>query len=87
MYYTTIKMENIINYTSDSDYSTINDYSNENILSDDDYISSENSIVYYVWNNMYDLEHCINYEYINHDDESLVLRQYINIMSFLDEIS
>lgn len=82
-------MENNIDYTSVADYTTINDYT---IIEDfdsiyDDYISTENTIVYYIWNNMYDLAHHINHQYINHDDEALVLGQYNNIMKFLDEIS
>jgi len=64
-----------------------------------DYNSTiENTIVYYVWNNMYDLEHCINHEYINDDpehcinheyinDDPITVQQYDNIMRFLDEIS
>jgi hypothetical protein len=72
------------------EYADYNSTIDDNIYDytiDDDTISSENSIVYYVWNNMYDLKHHINHEYINHDDEALVLGQYINIMRFLYEIS
>ena len=79
-------MDNTIEYNSVADYISVDDYNpiDHYIY---DYISGENTIVYYIWNNMYDLKHCINHEYLNHDDESLVLSQYNNIMSFLDEIS
>lgn len=49
------------------------------------YISSENTIVYYIWNNMYDLKHHINHEYIN--DDPITVEQGDRIMRFLDEIS
>jgi hypothetical protein len=56
-----------------------------NYISIADYNSTENNIVYSVWNNMYDLEHCITSEYIN--DDYITVIQYDNIMRFLDEIS
>jgi hypothetical protein len=72
------------NTISVSDYnSTIDD----DYTSDDDYILTENTFVYYIWNNIYDLEHHINHEYINHYDETITLGQYNKVMSFLDELS
>jgi hypothetical protein len=69
-------MDHLIEYNSVADYnSTI-----------EDTISTENTIVYYVWNNMYSLEHHINHEYIN-DDDPITVQQGDNIMKFLYEIS
>uniref|UniRef100_A0A6C0JJQ4 Uncharacterized protein n=1 Tax=viral metagenome TaxID=1070528 RepID=A0A6C0JJQ4_9ZZZZ len=70
-------MDHPIEYPSFSD---IYDYT-----SDDDYILTENTIVYYIWNNMYDLKHHINHEYIN--DDPITVEQSDNIMRFLYEIS
>ena len=72
-------MDHLIECTSVADYNSIIE----------DTISTENTIIYYVRNNrnnMYELEHCINHEYVN-DDEPLTVRQYDNIMIFLVEIS
>jgi hypothetical protein len=41
---------------------------------------------YYILNNMYNLSH-INYTYINSNDDYLTSLQYVNVMSFLNEIN
>ncbi len=78
-------MDHTNDYTSVAECISVEDDIYDDYI--EDYISSENSIVYYVWNNMYDLKHHINHEYINHDDDPLTVRQYDNIMKFIDEIS
>ena len=72
-----------------NDYHTIDDYTTIN----NDYITFEsisNYITYNIWNNMYDLEHHVNYaglEIYNYFDTDFVTTlQYSNIMSFLHEI-
>ena len=67
------------------DYISVADYNLSIEETINEYISYENNIMYNIWNNMYELEHCINHEYIN--DDPITVQQSVNIMSFLYEIS
>ena len=82
-------MDKIYDDSAINDYHTIDDYTTIN----NDYItidSISNYITYNIWNNMYDLEHHVNYaglEIYNYfDTDFLTTWQYSNIMSFLHEI-
>ena len=78
-------MDHTNDYTSVAECISTDNYIYDEYI--EDYILTGNDIVYYIWNNMYELEHHINHEYNNHDDEALTLGQYFNIMKFMDEIS
>jgi hypothetical protein len=73
-----------------NDYNTIDDYTTIN----NDYITFDtisNYIRYNIWDNMYYLEHHVNYaglEIYNYiDTEFVTALQYFNIMGFLHEIN
>jgi hypothetical protein len=76
-------MDHPIEYISYAETSTIEDY-----IYDDNSTANTITIVYYTRNTrnqMYELEHCMNHEYIN--DDPITVQQGDNIMRFLEEIS